>query len=232
VLLIAFALALPLLRWPRLLLVVSALPYAMVRITGLNLWSWTGDGWFFDPFAWQFLFMIGAVLAYAPPRMPRRRWPLDVAAVTVLLAGAIVIWVIDEHTAVSDRIPEVLMRLVVTEDKTGLHPFRLFSILALVWLTVRLVPFDAAWLRSRLAGPLVLIGQNSLPVFCCGIFFGFIARLGLEYDDGAGMQVVANVSGFLVMVSVGALAAWYRGKGRGGTRTSGALPATARPDTG
>ena len=39
---------------------------------------------------------------------------------------------------------------------------------------------DAAWLRSRVAAPLVLLGQNSLPVFCSGIFFGFLARLGLE----------------------------------------------------
>ena len=82
---------------------------------------------------------------------------------------------------------------MITEDKTGLHPFRLLSILALTWLVARTVPRGAAWLESRLAAPLVLMGQNSLPVFCFGIFFGFIARLGLEYDDGWGMQGVVNL---------------------------------------
>jgi hypothetical protein len=231
VLLLLFALALPLLRWPRLLLGVSMVPYVLVRITGLNLWGWTGDGWYFDPFAWQFLFMIGAVLAYAPPAMPRWRWPIDVASVLVLLAGVFVIFVIDMHPRISDLIPGSLMR-ILTEDKTGLHPFRLFSILALLWLTVRLVAFNAAWLQSRLAAPLVLIGQNSLPVFCSGIFFGFIARLGLEYDEGLAMQIGANLAGALVMLGVGALAAWYRNKGRRGARAPAALSVIARTDTG
>jgi hypothetical protein len=232
VLLVMFAVALPLLRWPRLLLAISFIPYVMVRITGLNLWAWTGDGWFFDPYAWQFLFMIGAVLAYAPPAMPRSRWPLDGASVLVLAAGVFVIWVIDMHPHISSLMPEPLMRFVVTEDKTGLHPFRLASILALLWLTVRLVPFHAGWLNARLVAPLILIGQNSLPVFCSGIFFGFIARLGLEYDDGTAMQIGANLSGALVMVGIGALAAWYRGKGRRPVRSPAALPVVARTDTG
>ena len=232
VLLVLFAVALPLLRWPRLLLAISLVPYVLVRVTGLNFIAWTGDGWFFDPLAWQFLFMIGAVLAYAPPAMPRRRWPLDVASVVVLLAGVVTIWVIGTHPRISGLLPQPVIRFVVTEDKTGLHPFRLFSILGLLWLTVRLVPFDAVWLRSRIAAPFVLIGQNSLPVFCSGIFFGFIARLGLEFDDGIVMQVGANLSGALVMLGVGGLAAWYRGKGRRPSHAPAALPVVARTDTG
>ena len=110
--------------------------------------------------------------------------------------------------------PAPVIRFVITEDKTGLHPFRLLSILSLTWLVVRSVPVDAAWLRSRLAAPLVLLGQNSLPVFCSGIFFGFIARLGLEADDRAAMQIAVNLFGALAMVAVAGLAAWYRGKGR------------------
>ena len=63
-----------------MLLGISFAVYLVVRVTGLNMTGWTGHDWYFDPFAWQFLFMIGAVLAYAPPRMPQRRWPLDVLA--------------------------------------------------------------------------------------------------------------------------------------------------------
>jgi hypothetical protein len=234
-LLLFLALVLPLLRWPMVLLGLSFALYAVARITGLNMAAWTGEGWYFDPFAWQFLFMIGAVLSYAPPdpsRWPRRL--LDWLSGIVLVTGIIVIWVVDTHPRIRMALPAPVIRFVTDEDKTTLHPFRLLSILALTWIVVRVVPMSAGWLRSRAAGPLVLAGQNSLPVFCAGIFFGFIARLGLEFNDGVPMQVGVNVFGAVAMVTVGALAAWYRGKSRGiPTRAPrGALPVVARPDTG
>jgi hypothetical protein len=232
-LLLIFAATLPLLRRPALLFVASAGLYLAVRFTGINLTAWTGEGWFFDPFAWQFLFMIGAILAYAPPRMPRLRWPIDAAAMIVLLAGIIVIWVIDVHPRILASMPAPVIRFVITEDKTGLHPFRLLSILSLVWLVARSVPAEAGWLQSRIAAPLVLLGQNSLPVFCSGIFFGFIARLGLEADDGAAMQIAVNGFGALAMIAVAGLAAWYRNKGRvPAQRQPVTLPVAAGTDSG
>jgi hypothetical protein len=233
VLLLIFALVLPLLRKPGLLLAVSLAGYAVVRLTDVNLPAWTGEGWYFNPLAWQTLFIIGAILAYAPPRMPQLRWPLDLLAVLVLFAGIVVIWVIDTHPRILASMPNPMIRFVITEDKTGLHPFRLLSILSLAWLTVRLVPHDATWLRMRGAAPLILMGQNSLSVFCSGIFFGFLARLGLEADEGFAMQVAVNVFGALAMVGVGALAAWYRSKGRApSARQPVTLQADARADTG
>jgi hypothetical protein len=232
-LLLIFAVALPLLRRPMLLLGSSFALYAITRATGLNFQSWiAGEVWFFDPFAWQFLFMIGAVLSYAPPRWPRLRWPFDVLSVAILTAGIIVIWVIDLHPRIMAALPQLVIRFVITEDKTGLHPFRLLSILALTWLVARTVPRGAAWLESRWAAPFVVMGQNSLPVFCFGIFFGFIARLGLEYNDGVAMQAGVNLLGAAAMVGVGALSAWYRAKSRSASVRSPALPAVARTDSG
>jgi hypothetical protein len=232
-LLLIFALALPLLRRRLLLLGLSFAVYAAARVTGLNFQSWiAGEVWYFDPFAWQFLFMIGAVLSYAPPRWPRVRWPFDGLSVAILLAGLVVIWVIDLHPRILAAMPDLVIRFIITEDKTGLHPFRLLSILALTWLVVRTVPQGAAWLRSQVAAPLVLMGQNSLPVFCFGIFFGFIARLGLEYDDGVAMQAGVNLCGAAAMVAVAALSAWYRAKGRSAAIRPAVLPAVARSDSG
>jgi hypothetical protein len=231
--LLIFSAALPLLRKPALLLAVSATLYVTVRVTGINLPAWTGEGWFFNPLAWQLLFMIGAVMAYAPPSLPRRCWPIDLLAALVLMAGLIVIWVIDAHPPILESMPAAVIRFVITEDKTGLHPFRLLSILSLAWLVVRTVPKEAAWLRSRLAMPLVLLGQNSLPVFCSGIFFGFLARLGLEAYEGVAIQIAVNLLGALAMVAVGGLAAWYRGKARAQPqRQPVTLPVTAGTDTG
>ena len=56
----------PLLRAPRMLLLLSFSAYVVARVTGFNLPSWTEEGWYFNPLTWQFLFMIGAVQSYRP----------------------------------------------------------------------------------------------------------------------------------------------------------------------
>lgn len=147
-------------------------------------------------------------------------------------------FVIDPRPKLLDWFSSSVFSYFVIEDKTGLHPFQLASILALTWLCVRLIRFDQPWLRARWASPFVLIGQNSLPVFCSGIVIGFVVRLGLEYNDGWLMQTGANLLGAIGMVTVGALAAWYRTKGNAAPPRAAPksatplLPAHARADTG
>jgi hypothetical protein len=154
----------------------------------------------------------------------------------VVILGVVVTTVIEPHPHRLDWVTGSVFRSLVVEDKTGLYPLRLISILALTWLCVRVIRFDAGWLRSRWAAPFVLVGQNSLPVFCSGIVIGFLARLGLEYDDQVTMQVGINLFGALGMLGVGALAAWYRTKGRtprpAPSISPGLLPVNAQPDTG
>ena len=236
-LLVFLAATIWLLPWPRVLFGVSFAVYLLVRFTSLNLDAWDQDGWFFDPMAWQFLFFIGVLLACAPMRPPKGSRLLDVGAIFVVVLGMIVTMVIEPHPRWLEWVTRSVLGPLVTEDKTGLYPFRLISILALTWLCVRSIPFDAAWLRGHLAAPLVLAGQNSLPVFCSGIVIGFVARLGLEYGDHELMQVAINLVGMVGMVGIGALAAWYRTKGRPKTsrreapRVAAPLPLRARPDS-
>ncbi|HEX3574705.1 MAG TPA: OpgC domain-containing protein [Rhodopila sp.] len=238
VLLVFFAATIWLLRWPRVLFGVSLAIYLLVRVTSLNLDAWGGEGWFFDPLAWQFLFVIGVLLACAPMRLPRPPWLFDALAVTIVVLGVVVTTAIEPHPRWLERVSASPFRALVVEDKTGLYPFRLLSILALTWLCVRLIRFDAKWLRSAWAAPLVLVGQNSLPVFCSGIVIGFCARLGLEYDDRTPMQVTINLLGAIGMVAVGALAAWYRTKNKpkapraAPAHATALLPVNAQPDTG
>jgi hypothetical protein len=236
VLLVFFAATIWMLRWPRVLFGFSLAIYLLVRVTSINLLSWDGEGWFFDPMAWQFLFVIGVLLACAPLRPPRHPWLFDAGAAVVVILGIVVTMVIEPHPRRLDWVAGSVFRSLVVEDKTGLYPFRLMSILALTWLCVRVIRFDAGWLRSRWAAPLVLAGQNSLAVFCSGIMIGFVARLGLEYDDQAAMQVGINLFGALGMLGVGALAAWYRTKGRvprpAQSISPSLLPVDAQPDTG
>jgi hypothetical protein len=240
-LMVFLALTIWLLRWPRVLFGLSFALYLLVRVTSLNLAAWSEEGWFFDPFAWQFLFVIGVLLACAPMRMPQRTRLIDVFAMLTVLLGMVVTLVIEEQPYLLEWVSSSVLRPLVTEDKTGLYPFRLVSIMALTWLCVRSIRFDQPWLRSRWAAPVVLLGQNSLSVFCGGIVLGFVARLGLEYDDHAPMQIGINLFGIAGMIGLGALAAWYKIKDRKGPRAtpttsstsaSSLLPLNVRADTG
>ena len=210
-----FALLLPLLDRPALLGLLSFALYAAARVMGWNLPSWTGGGWYFNPFAWQFLFVIGVILSRHPPRISIDKRIIDAVAAVVLIIGFILVWLVWPSEEVSASIPSFLARAVLLVDKEGLHPMRLLSILALTWFVVRLVPFDAGWLRTRWAAPFVLCGQHSLPVFCVGIFLSFLGRLAMEWQNGWwAMQAAVNILGALALVAVAALAAWYRDRAR------------------
>lgn len=209
-----FALLLPLLRWPRVLFLVSLAVYAAMRATGINFPSWTGGGWYFNPLAWQFLFIIGAILSYAPPRLRVPPRVLDGVALGILATGLVLMWAVWPYPEIEARILATAARTLISVDKEGLHPMRLLSILALAWLVARLMAKDAAWLRSNAARPFIICGQHSLPVFCAGIFLSFLARLAMEEVDGWAVMAGVNLLGSAAMVGVGALAAWYKQKGR------------------
>ncbi len=205
---------LPLLRYTVLLMVLSVSLYALVRVTNVNFPSWTGGGWYFNPLAWQVLFVIGACLSRSPGRLSRGGPALDAVALLVVALGfglQVVLW---PSAELIGQPPAALVQALATVDRESLHPFRLLSILALAWLAARWVPISAAWLRSRPAAPFVLCGQHSLPVFCFGIFLSFLGRLAVEEQPGWVVQALVNLSGALAMVGIAALAAWYWSKGR------------------
>ncbi|MEJ0046723.1 MAG: OpgC domain-containing protein [Rhodospirillales bacterium] len=215
VVLLMFALAMPLLNWPAGAGGAVARPLCRRPHLGPEPAELDGGGWFFNPFTWQLLFMMGAILSFAPGGMPRRKWPLDAMSVLVVLFGLLMQWVVWVHPGVVSHLPDAVISMLMSVDKGGLHPFRLISILALTWLTARLVPAPARWLRSRIAEPFVLAGQHSLPVFCAGIFLAFLGRLATEADDGVMVQIGVNLAGAVSLTAVAAVAAWYSNKGRG-----------------
>ena len=225
VLLAGMAVAVPLLRLPWLLGALSAAGYLLVRATGWNLSSWTGGGWFFNPLAWQVLFVLGALISYRRLSIPwfGQRWPrlaLDVIAILTLLMGVAIIafW---GYPRLAHLFSARVLATLYDVDKGGLHPLRLTSFLALAWLGRRLVPPSAQWVQSRWARPMVVMGQHSLPVFCFGIFAAFVGRVAMEHDDGLSMQVAVNVVGALSLAGVGGLAAWFKGKSKAGGSAPG-----------
>jgi hypothetical protein len=215
VVLVMFAAALPLLRWPGVMAGASLGLYMVARLFSLNFPSWTGGGWFFNPLTWQLLFMMGAILAYAPdeaPRHPRRLF--DVASVLIVIFGLVMQWIVWPNPDTISHLPTPIVHMLMSVDKGGLHPFRLLSILALTWLCTRLISASAPWLQSRIAQPFVMAGQHSLPVFCAGIFLAFLGRLATEHNAGFWVQVAVNLGGAISLWAIAVVAAWYANKGR------------------
>ena len=214
VLLCMFAATMPLLRRPRLLLALSLLLYAAAGLGSFNLPGWRGTDWYLDPFSWQLIFIIGALLAYAPPDLRRVSRLLDWLAGLALAWGVALILVVRPNAPAMPWLPHSLLDALLGIDKTVEVPARLISLLALLWLAIRLVQADAAWLRGRAAGVLELLGQHSLPVFCCSIPLAFLCRLGTHADHGVAMQAAINGGGMLVLLATAALAAWTGQPGR------------------
>lgn len=239
VLLAMLAAALPLLGRPALLLAVSFGIYAAVRLSGTNLPTWAGGGWFFNPLAWQALFFVGCAMGHAPRPGARNVLPawhpaLAAAAMLLLAVGAVTSFTLWHRPDVVARLPEGAAWFLAGLDKTSLHPARLATILALAFLIGHGVPAAAAWLRSAPAAPFLLLGQHGLPVFCAGIFLSFLGRLAVEALGGATAQVLVNVAGFAALLAVAAVGAWLRLRSRGNPaagRNPGLLPGAGVPTT-
>lgn len=212
-------------------LLPSAAIYALTLRHGWTLPAYPADSvWFFNPLAWQFLFIIGASAGYA---RISGRWPFPhgtwLAQLAVTASAALIIinvsWVI--HW-VYDPVPAIFAKqlLSYTLDKTNLAPLRLVNFLALALATVYFVRPETAFLRWRIARPIILCGQHSLYVFCLGIVLAVLGHFALsEFYGELPMQIAVNVIGFALMIGTAGLLRWYKSAASAGT------PAASVPST-
>jgi hypothetical protein len=211
----ALAAILPLLKRPAFLLGISAVVYALGRRYDLNIPTWDGGGWGFDPLEWQALFLIGVVLGDRA-RPGRATWRVPgwvvVASAGFLLATRSIqlLQTKPELAAALPLFGSVAHALEpffpVPDVKVGLHPLRLLSVLSLAVMFRALVSHHARWLGSRFASPFVLMGQHSLTVFCAGVPLSFLTMVVLERFNGVVALVAVNVVGLAVSMGVAVVA--------------------------
>jgi hypothetical protein len=220
VLLASFPIVLSLLRLHIAAAVLPALAlYAATQILGLSFRGYPEDQvWFFNPLAWQLLFVIGAACGFAGitgrPLSPSGRWLLGPAVVVVIAAALVKLsWTIH---GVYDPFPALLLKPLWPINKTNLVPIRLVHFLAVGVVVVHLVSTDSRFLRWRTARPIIICGQQSLPTFCLGILLSVLAHFVLtEWSGGLPMQLTVNLVGFALMIGMAALVTWYRATERG-----------------
>lgn len=193
---------------PTLLLPLSATAYLATLVFQISVPSWPVSGrWFFNPLAWQFLFVLGFVLARpaGPGGWVRRnlRW-LRVLAIPIVVAGALMVqfsWWPNPTQVPSPR-------LLFIADKSFLTPLRLIQFLALIALFSAAFPY-----LKRPLGPVVgflsLLGRNSLNVFCVGSLLSLAGQIARYiFKGGFGIDVVVLGLGVALLGLTGWLSEW------------------------
>jgi len=219
VLLLLFPAALWLLLFrPSLALGASVLLYVLTWHFNWNLPSYPEGHWYFNPFAWQLLFVFGAWCALGGAQrlatVLQSRITLGVAIAYLLFAFVISLtWYLP---GVGQYVPHRLEDLIYPIDKVNLDVLRFAHFLALAVVTVRFLPRDWPGLKSRWLWPPIVCGQHSLEIFCLGVFLSFAAHFAMVEISGAvWMQFLLSGLGIIIMVAVAGLLTWYkRAEGR------------------
>src|SRR5471032_2716820 len=187
---------------------LSVFVYALNWHFSLNLKSYPTGEWYFNPLAWQLLFVFGAWCALGGAQRLSRvlRSPVTTAVAISFLLFSFFITLTWIFPRMVTQIPEWLIPHWLNEwmypiDKTNLDVLRFAHFLALAAITVRFVPSDWPWLKSPILRPAILCGQHSLEIFCLGVFLAFAGHFVMvEFYPGVAMQVIVSVVGVGTMI--------------------------------
>lgn len=202
-----------LLRNRNLTLFVSFVLYLAARHFGWNLAAYPAGSWYFNPFAWQFLFTIGAwfALGGTGQSMPlvKSRWLTIVGAAYLLFALFVTLG--GRFLNMEDILPHWLYVAFIPNDKTNLDPSRIVHFLIVTFFIIRYVPRDWVGFDRPIFRPMILCGQQSLEVFCYGIFLAGAAHIVLvEVSDAIWMQMLVSVVGIVLMTALAYYRSWSK----------------------
>ena len=192
-----------------LALALAATVYAAANLFGLNFPSFPHGYWYFNPLAWQFLFVLGAWCGLGAAdwvwTLVRSRLVLILAAIYAV--SVFVVFLAWNSLNLGALVPEWGLYAF---GKTNLGVLRLLHFLALAIVADWLIPRDWPPLTWRVLRPLILCGQHSLEVFCLGVTLAFAGQVAaVEAPGSAIIRVVVAVAGIAVMVGVSTLLSWY-----------------------
>ena len=214
VLLLLFPPALAMLLWqPAFALAASALLYVLTWNFDWNLPAYPNGVWFFNPFAWQLLFVFGAwcALGGAKRLAPVLQSRAILAIAITYLAFAFVIALTWYVEPLGRLVPNWLSEWMYPIDKTNLDVLRFAHFLALAAVTVHFVPRDWPGLKWPILQPAIRCGQHSLEIFCLGVFLAFAGQFVIsEYSGGPLIQIAISITGIIIMIGTANLISWYK----------------------
>ncbi len=193
-------------RMPRITLLASLAIYLAANLTRFNLTNRVDlaktTEWMFDPFAWQFIFVIGAAMALVSAKhggLPRSRGLSRACRFYLLFA---LIAAAPGHLWSNNWLDELRPLSFFNDPKVYLSPLRLLDALAMVYLALtskRLERWSQAWIFT----PLLRCGRHSLEIFATGTVLALFGRLAFRtWGEGVTMQIMINVTGFGILLAL------------------------------
>lgn len=190
-----------------LTLAVSFAIWIMVHASGFNLpANRPGEGWFFNPLAWQLLFTTGAAASVVMQRLKTPpRIEFVIAALAYVLFAFVVAapWVPITWLPNEPLFPSTIIGPITKHD---LSVWRYLHIMALAYLVAALVPAKSAWLSQPWAAAINNCGKFSLEIFALGTILSFVGWIVIEQVGSTQLVVfVVNAVGIGLL----SVTAWH-----------------------
>jgi hypothetical protein len=201
------------LRRPNLTLAASFLLYLAARHFGWNLHAYPTGSWYFNPFCWQLLFVFGGWFALGGSIESR---PVIRSRALLVLGGgyllfAMVMTMAGRFPELAHLMPGWLVDAFNPNDKTNLAPYRLLHFIILAFFITRFMARDWPGLQWPIFRPMIKCGQQSLEVFCFGVFLAVLAHVVLvEVSNAIWMQIVVSAVGIAMMTVLAYYRSWSK----------------------
>jgi hypothetical protein len=201
------------LRKPGLTMAGSVALYLAARQFEWSLPSFPDGKLYFNPFCWQLLFVLGAWIALGGIKQIRSA--LNAPILTYLglayLGFALTMTMAGRFPEFGKMFPAWLFDAFNPNDKTNLAPYRVLHFMVLAFFVARFLPRNWRGLRSPILEPVVKCGQQSVEVFCVGVFLSFFGHFVLMTSSGSlAIQIFLAVAGTAIMTLVAYYRSWSR----------------------
>jgi hypothetical protein len=201
---------------PGLLLPLSLTVYAAALVMKFTAPTWPVEGqWFFNPFTWQAIFVLGFVLSRDQGLGHLVRCNINrirLIALPIVIFAAVVVW----FNLYPDPTLFPEPKMLFLHGKSFLTPVRFLQFLALAAVFSALYPAIARWLRW-LTGPLSMLGRNSLYVFCVGSLMSLSGQIiRFLYSGSLAIDTIVVVVGIGLLWLTAWLAEWRQRLGSHG----------------
>jgi len=201
------------LRQPNWTMLASIVLWLAARQFGWNFAAYPSGSWYFNPYCWQVLFVFGSWCALGGAK--RSRWLIDAPFTLYFciayLIFAMVMTMAGKFPDFGAMLPHWLNSTFNPNDKTNLAPYRLLHFVTIVILVIRFVPKDWPGLEWKVFDPVIVCGQQSLAVFCVGVFLSFVGHFELTMSSGSLFaQIFVSVTGIAIMTIVAYYISWSK----------------------
>ena len=205
------------LRIPNFTLAASSVLYVAARQFEWTLSTYPEGNWFFNPFCWQLIFVLGAwcALGGASRLAGRLRTSAWAGLGVAYLIFAFAMTMAGRFPELGAMLPPWLHDAFIPNDRVNLGFYRILHFIVVALFTTRLVSQNWRGLNSPILRPLIVCGEQSLSVFCAGVFLSFAGHFVLVTGSGSLLeQILVSLAGLALMTLVGSYVSWSKRQDR------------------